>query len=165
MDIVDIINRDPKDVAKFLMHEFGIGANIDGKRLIIERKLTQEQISQKIQEYLETYVFCYECNAPPDTEIQKIGRTSVLVCKACGAQHPIRAVRESRASEQGGLEEGKQYVVEVSTVGPSGEGRANYRGGYTILIPGAKKGETVRVLIKKVKNNTAVAEIVDRESS
>ncbi len=78
---------------------------------------------------------------------------------------PIRAVRESRASEQGGLEEGKQYVVEVSTVGPSGEGRANYRGGYTILIPGAKKGETVRVLIKKVKNNTAVAEIVDRESS
>jgi len=30
-------------------------------------------------------------------------------------------------------------------------------------VPGSKRRETVKVLIKKIRNNTAIAEIVERE--
>ncbi|MCL4341465.1 MAG: translation initiation factor IF-2 subunit beta [Candidatus Thermoplasmatota archaeon] len=74
IDIADMINRDPKHIAKFLMTEFGIGVTITGRRLIINRKISSDQISSKIKQYMDSYVICYECNSP-DTEIQKIGRT------------------------------------------------------------------------------------------
>lgn len=160
IDIADMINRDPKHIAKFLMTEFGIGVTITGRRLIINRKISSDQISSKIKQYMDSYVICYECNSP-DTEIQKIGRTYVLSCKACGAQHPIRIVNESRDDETK-IEEGKEYTVEISKVGNSGEGRAFYRG-FNIFVPGVRRGETVKVVIKKIRNNTAIAEVVDRE--
>jgi translation initiation factor 2 subunit beta (aeIF-2b) len=160
IDIADMINRDPKHIAKFLMTEFGIGVTITGRRLIINRKISADQISSKIKQYMDSYVICYECNSP-DTEIQKIGRTYVLSCKACGAQHPIRIVNESRDDDTK-IEEGKEYTVEISKVGNSGEGRAFYRG-FNIFVPGVRRGETVKVVIKKIRNNTAIAEVVDRE--
>ncbi len=159
-DIADMINRDPKHISKFLMKEFGIGVTISGRRLIINRKVTFEQISSKIAQYLDSYVKCYECGSP-DTEFLKVGRTNLLSCKACGAQHPIRLARESKFEETQ-LEEGKQYVVEITEKGSSGEGRAMFRG-YSLFVPGAKKGETVKVLIKRIKRGMAIAEIVDKE--
>jgi translation initiation factor 2 subunit 2 len=108
---------------------------------------------------MDSFVICYECNSP-DTEIEKMGRTNVLVCKACGAQHPIRMASES-AHEDEKIEEGKMYTVQISKIGASGEGRAFYRG-YNIFVPGVKKGEVVKVNIKKIRNNTAIAEVIDR---
>lgn len=160
MDIVEVVNRDPKHISKFLMTEFGIGVTINGKRLTINRKISADQISSKIKQYMDSYVTCYECNSP-DTEIQKIGRTYVLACKACGAQHPIRIAADVK-SDDSTIEEGKQYTVEITKIGNSGEGRAFYRG-FNIFVPGVKKGETVRVSIKKLRNNTAIAEVIDRE--
>ncbi len=161
MDMVDLINRDPKHISKFLMTEFGIGVNISGKRLIINRKISADQINTKIRQYMDSFVICYECNSP-DTDIQKIGRTNVLVCKACGAQHPIRIASET-AHEDEKIEEGKMYTVQISRIGASGEGRAFYRG-YNIFVPGVKKGDVVKVNIKKIRNNTAIAEVVDRSA-
>lgn len=160
MDIADMINRDPKHISKFLMKEFGIGVTITGRRLIINRRVTYEQITSKISQYLDSYVNCYECGSP-DTEFLKVGRTYLLSCKACGAQHPIKLVRESK-SDDTELEEGKQYVVEITEKGSTGEGRAMFRG-YSLFVPGAKKGETVKVLIKKIKRGMAIAEVVDKE--
>lgn len=156
-DIVDMINRDPKHVAKFLMKELGIGVSIDSRRLLINRKVSYEQVKEKISQYMDSYVRCYECRAP-DTEIQRIGRVDVLVCKACGAQHPIRLVREAKTSELK-PEEGKEYSVTVTEVGKSGEGRSHL-GGYVIVVPGGKKGQTVKVRIKKVLGTTAFSEII-----
>ena len=161
-DIVEIINRDPKHISKFLMTEFGIGVTINGRRLTINRKISADQISAKIRQYMESYVVCYECNSP-DTEIQKIGRTYVLACKACGAQHPIRIASEVKTDDTT-IEEGKTYTVDISKIGNSGEGRAFYRG-FNIFVPGVKKGDTVKVLIKKIRNNTAIAEVIDREKN
>ncbi len=161
-DIVELINRDPKHISKFLMTEFGIGVTINGRRLIINRKISADQISAKIRQYMESYVVCYECNSP-DTEIQKIGRTYVLACKACGAQHPIRIASEVKTDDTT-IEEGKSYTVEISKIGNSGEGRAFYRG-FNIFVPGVKKGDTVKVMIKRIRNNTAIAEVIDREKN
>ncbi|MCW6169108.1 MAG: translation initiation factor IF-2 subunit beta [Thermoplasmatales archaeon] len=159
-DIADMINRDPRHIAKFLMTEFGIGVTIDGRRLIINRKISPDQISKKIQKYMDSFVKCYECGSP-DTEIQKVGRTYLLVCKACGAQHPIRVATEMQ-KEENTVEEGKTYTVEITKIGNSGEGRAFLRG-VNIVVPGAKRRETVKVVIKRIRNNTAIAEIVERE--
>ena len=159
MDMVDMINRDPKHIMKYLMKEFGIGLNLDGKRLIINKKVTLEEFTQKIEQYLNVFVRCYECNSP-DTEIKKVGRTNVIECKACGAQHPINMSRELTGNEAD-LEEGKKYVVQISEIGRSGEGRTTYRG-YHIFVPGVKKGESVRILVKKIKDGTAIGEVIER---
>lgn len=156
-DIVELINRDPKHISKFLMTEFGIGVTTSGRRLTINRKISADQIAAKIRQYMESYVTCYECKSP-DTEIQKIGRTYVLSCKACGAQHPIRIAAEVKADDTK-IEEGRTYTVEISKIGSSGEGRAFYRG-FNIFVPGVKKGDSVKVLIKKIRNNTAIAQVV-----
>ncbi len=156
-DITSIINRDPKDVAKFFMKEFGIGVNVDGKRLIINRKISEEDFNNKLEQYLNVYVRCYECNSP-DTEILRESRTSLIVCKACGAQHPINMSREIMI-DRDEIRENKKYTVTVDSVGRSGEGRAKLYG-TSIIVPGVKKGQTVKVLIKRLKEGTAIAEVV-----
>ena len=160
-DIVELINRDPKHISKFLMTEFGIGVTINGRRLTINRKISVEQIASKIRQYMESYVKCYECKSP-DTEIEKIGRTYVLTCKACGAQHPIRISADVTADDTK-IEEGRTYTIEITKIGSSGEGRAFYRG-YNIFVPGVKKGDTVKVLIKKIRKNIALAQVVREKS-
>lgn len=157
IDIVEMINRDPKDVAKFFMKEFGIGVNIDGRRLLINRKISEEEFSAKLEQYLNVYVRCYECNSP-DTEIKKENRVNVIVCKACGAQHPINSSREIVINRDQ-IEEGKRYTVTIEEIGKSGEGRTKMYG-FKIIVPGVKKGQTVKVEVKKIRDGTAIAEVV-----
>jgi translation initiation factor 2 subunit 2 len=157
LDIIDMLNRNPEDLVKYLTKEFGIGASINGRRLVINRKLRQEDIKEKLNAYMATYVLCYECSSP-DTTIEKVGRTYLLVCKACGAEHPIKASREIKENEEQ-LSEGKTYSVTINEIGRSGEGHALY-GDFTIYVPGTKKGEHVKVLIKKIRKNIAIGEVV-----
>ncbi|MCL4343174.1 MAG: translation initiation factor IF-2 subunit beta [Candidatus Thermoplasmatota archaeon] len=158
-DIIEVINRDGKQISKFLTKEFGIGANIDGKRLIINKKVSQDEVLTKINKYMEIYVKCYECGSP-DTEIKREGRVDLLICKACGSQNPIKLSRDIKTSEAD-VEEGKEYTVTVSEIGQSGEGKASYKG-YTVIVPGVRKGETVRVLIKKMRRGVAIAEVIKK---
>ena len=157
IDITEMLNRNPEDLVKYLTKEFGIGANVAGRRLIINRKLREEEIREKLNAYMATYVLCYECSSP-DTTIQKVGRTYLLVCKACGAEHPIKASREIKENEDQ-LTEGKTYNVVINEIGRSGEGHAFYSD-FTIYVPGTKKGEHVRVMIKKIRKNIAIGEVV-----
>ncbi|WP_337860146.1 translation initiation factor IF-2 subunit beta [Ferroplasma sp.] len=157
IDITDMLNRNPEDLVKYLTKEFGIGATISGRRLIINRKLKEEEIKDKINAYMATYVLCYECSSP-DTTIEKVGRTYLLVCKACGAEHPIKASREIKENEDE-LTEGKTYDVVINELGRSGEGHAFF-GDYTIYIPGTKRGEHVKILVKKIRKNIAIGEVV-----
>lgn len=156
-DILEMINRPEKAVVKFLSVELGIGITTDGPRLIINRKVSSQVIQEKIRKYMSSFVICYECGSP-DTEIQRLGRVEVLVCKACGAQHSVRMDKDIKKTEAD-VEEGKKYTVTITESGNSGEGKAYYKG-FTILVPGAKKGETVTVLIRKVRRKIAVSEIV-----
>ena len=157
IDITEMLNRNPEDLVKYLTKEFGIGANVAGRRLIINRKLREEEIREKLNAYMATYVLCYDCSSP-DTTIQKVGRTYLLVCKACGAEHPIKASREIKENEDQ-LTEGKTYNVIINEIGKSGEGHAFYSD-FTIYVPGTKKGEHVKVMIKKIRKNIAIGEVV-----
>jgi translation initiation factor 2 subunit 2 len=155
--IIEMLNRDPKGFIKFFTRELGIGITYDPPRIVINKKVDQETIRKKLEQYIQIYVECYECGSP-DTEIKRVGRVDILECKACGAQHALKMTKDINQNESA-VEEGKTYTVTASDTGPSGEGRANFRG-FSLIIPGAKKGETVKVIIKKIRKGTAIADIV-----
>ncbi len=152
MDIVKKIDRDPSHLYKYLMRELGTAGNIQGDRLILKGRVSPSLIQRRIDNYIKTYVICYECGSP-DTELRKEGRIEMLVCKACGAMRPVHAridVRMGRIV----LEEGKVYEIEITDLSRDGDGIGRY-GEYTIYVPGARKGEKVKVKILKVKKNVA----------
>ena len=156
MEIVKRIDRDPMHVYKFLMRELGTAGNIQGDRLILKGRVSQSLIQSRVDNYIKTYVICYECGSP-DTELRKDGRVEILVCKACGAMRPVHAkVNVRMASAK--LEEGKSYDMEITDISRDGNGIAKY-GDYTVYVPGARKGEKVKVTIVKIKKNVAFGRI------
>jgi 23S rRNA (uracil1939-C5)-methyltransferase len=58
------------------------------------------------------------------------------------------------------LEKNKEYTVKIDSLGYEGEGVAKLDR-YPIFIPGALKGETVKVKIVKSKKNYAYGELID----
>ncbi len=156
MEIVKRIDRDPMHVYKYLMRELGTAGNIQGDRLILKGKVSSSLIQNRVDSYIKTYVICYECGSP-DTELRKEGRVEILVCKACGAIRPVHgkvAVKMAGAK----LKEGEIYEVEITDLSRDGDGIARY-GDYTIYVPGARKGEKVKVKIVKIKKNAAFGRI------
>ncbi|MGL4670328.1 MAG: translation initiation factor IF-2 subunit beta [Methanobacteriaceae archaeon] len=90
-DISEAMNRDPQHVLKFLLRELGTAGNLEGGRAILQGKFTHYLINERIQEYVEKFVICHECNRP-DTRIIREDRIFILKCAACGAKAPLRTL-------------------------------------------------------------------------
>lgn len=88
--ICSILRRDCGHVAKFLARDLATQGKIEGKRLILNRKVPSVKINQKIEDYAKEFVICRECKKP-DTELIKKGPYLFLHCLACGAKHSVRA--------------------------------------------------------------------------
>jgi len=91
MQIASYIRRTPEHFQKFLLKELASAGERKGERLILNVKVPQEKIKQKIEEYVKKFVLCKECKKP-DTEIIKEDRVSFIHCLACGAKYPISKV-------------------------------------------------------------------------
>ena len=76
-------------ILKFLMRELGTAGNVDGSRAILQGKFTHYLINERIEDYVDKYVICHECNRP-DTKIIREGRIFLLKCSACGATAPLK---------------------------------------------------------------------------
>jgi translation initiation factor 2 subunit 2 len=88
--VIDKIRRDPTLLTKYLSKELAVPLEVQGERLILQRKLTGDIINKKLEEYILKYVMCKECNRP-DTNIVDMGHGhKQLVCEACGARKAIR---------------------------------------------------------------------------
>lgn len=85
----EVLDRDPQHLLKFLLRELGTAGNLEGGRAILQGKFTHYLINDRIEDYVEKYVYCHECNRP-DTRIIKEGRISILKCDACGAKAPLK---------------------------------------------------------------------------
>ena len=83
------LNRDPQHVLKFLLRELGTAGNLEGGRAILQGKFTHYLINDRIQDYVDKYVICQECNRP-DTKIIREDRIFLLKCSACGAKAPLK---------------------------------------------------------------------------
>lgn len=90
-EVADALNRDPQHLLKFLLRELGTAGNLEGGRAILQGKFTHFLINERIEDYVNKFVICHECNRP-DTRIIREGRISILKCEACGAKAPLKTV-------------------------------------------------------------------------
>lgn len=155
-NIVDVLNREPDHVMKYLTREMGTAGKIDGPRAVFQGRFSKDQIKANIEAYVEEFVMCSECGRP-DTQLMKMDRVMVLKCAACGAHRPVKKRRVSTPVKQESLEEGKEYDVRIDAVGSKGDGIAKVEK-FTIFVPGAAKGETLKVKIKRISGTLAFAE-------
>ena len=61
-DVAEDLNRDPQHVLKFLLRELGTAGNLEGSRAILQGKFTHYLINERLEDYVEKYVICHECN-------------------------------------------------------------------------------------------------------
>jgi translation initiation factor 2 subunit 2 len=91
-DIAEILRREPSHILKFLTKELATPTGLDGKRAILQAKIPQKMIQQKLETYVVDYVFCRECKRP-DTKLIKEDRIVFLKCEACGAKSSVKAIK------------------------------------------------------------------------
>jgi translation initiation factor 2 subunit 2 len=91
-DIAASFNRGADHILKFLSKELAAPGNIDGSRLIIQRKLKKQIVDDKIKAYASEFVICHECGRP-DTKVSELEGQKVVKCEACGAWWPMRRVK------------------------------------------------------------------------
>ena len=155
-EIVSILNRDPDHVLKYLLRELGTAGKTEGGRVIFQGRFSTEMIASLIDEYVEEFVICSECNRP-DTHLTKSDRTLMLKCDACGAHRPIKKRLVKKEVTRNSLEEGETYEVRIEAVGRRGDGIAKI-GKYSLFVPGTQKGDVVKVRVKKISGTLAFTE-------
>jgi translation initiation factor 2 subunit 2 len=156
--IVDVLNRDPSHFLKFLLGSVGTAGDIAGGRVIFQGKIPMKTLQDRLDEYVETYVMCQECNRP-DTHLVKKDRTLMIRCDACGAVRSIRSMRKRKTEAPApALKEGEEYEMTIKDIGKRGDGVAFFDK-YIIYIPGASKGSTVKVKIEKISGTMAFARL------
>ncbi len=62
------------------------------------------------------------------------------------------------------VEEGEMRYVEVEDIGKQGDGIARVERGYVIIVPDADIGDRVKVEIEEVKENFALAKVIEEEN-
>ena len=56
---------------------------------------------------------------------------------------------------------GEQRTVTIETTGDQGDGIAKVERGYVVIVPGTVPGDELEVEMQMVKQNFAIAEVVD----
>ncbi len=90
-EISEALNRDPQHLLKFLLRELGTAGNLEGSRAIMQGKFTHYLINERIDDYVNRFIMCHECNRP-DTRIIREDRIFLLKCEACGAKAPLKTL-------------------------------------------------------------------------
>jgi len=91
LQIANVLGRKPEDMLKFVLRELASPGEIKKSgSVIIGSKIPASRINEKVKQYADSYVFCYECGKP-DTKIEKEGNLSFLKCTACGARYIIKS--------------------------------------------------------------------------
>jgi translation initiation factor 2 subunit 2 len=88
--VTDKIRRDPAFLSKVLSKELAVPLEVQGERLILQRKLSGDMINKKLEEFVTKFVICKECNRP-DTHLEELGHgVRNVICEACGARKAVR---------------------------------------------------------------------------
>jgi translation initiation factor 2 subunit 2 len=91
LQIANLLRREPEHMLKFILRELATPGEIKKSgSIIMGTKVPASRINEKIRQYANTFVFCYECGKP-DTKIEKEGISNFIKCLACGARHPIKS--------------------------------------------------------------------------
>ena len=154
--IADALGRDPEHVHSNIQRELGTAGQYENGVARYNGSFRPDDFEAAIDAYIAAYVTCSECGLP-DTRLVTEDRTPMLRCEACGAFRPVaKQTTVSKRTTQETVEEGTTYEVEIISTGRKGDGVAE-RGEYTIFVPGAQEGETVRAYIENVSGTLAFA--------
>ena len=87
--ITSKLRRVPRHLAKYLFKELATRGDVDGGRLILNSKVTERSVNDKIKSYLEIFLYCKQCKLP-DTRLHEVERgLMVMICEACGARTSV----------------------------------------------------------------------------
>jgi len=158
--LADAISRDPEHVHRFIQSELGTNGTFENGQGRYNGNFDAGTIDAAVASYIDQYVRCSECGLP-DTRLEREDRTEMLRCDACGAFRPVsKQPTGDEAEAADDVEEGSTYEVDIVGTGRKGDGVAE-RGEYTIFVPNAAEGDTVRVRIENVDGSLAFAQRVD----
>ena len=160
-EILDKLNRSSDHLVPILLREIGTAGSYEDGRLVLQAKVSEDNLHARLAKYVETYVICGECGRP-DTHLQKEERTTIVKCDACGAHRPVKAGPKKStvvARPEEAVVEGKVYEVMCEDRGQRGDGIAR-RDRFTIFVKGGEKGKVYHVKIQKVTGTLAFADIV-----
>ena len=156
--VVQTLNRESNHLVKFFLGNIGTAGELTGGRLTFQGKIPAKTIQEKLNDYVENYVLCSECNRP-DTHLVKKGRTILIRCDACGAFRAIGSMKTRNvASTVEKLKAGSEYELTIKDIGKRGDGVAFFDK-YIIYVNGAVKGSTYKVKIEKISGNVAFGRI------
>ncbi|WP_058366454.1 translation initiation factor IF-2 subunit beta [Haloparvum sedimenti] len=154
--IADALGRDPEHLHSNLQRELGTAGQYENGVARYNGTFRPSDFDAAIDAYVASYVTCSECGLP-DTRLVTEDRTQMLRCEACGAFRPV-AKRSSTTTktttQEEAIEEGNTYELEIVGTGRKGDGVAE-RGQYTIFVPGASEGDTVKAYIENVSGTLA----------
>ncbi|MFC6615300.1 translation initiation factor IF-2 subunit beta [Halopenitus salinus] len=153
--IADALSRDPEHVHSNIQRELGTAGQYENGVARYNGNFRTDDFQEAIDAYVASYVTCSECGLP-DTRLVTEDRTPMLRCEACGAFRPVAKQTTTSRTRAEAVEEGTTYEVEIVGTGRKGDGVAE-RGEYTIFVPGASEGETVRAYIENVSGTLAFA--------
>lgn len=157
--IADALGREAEHLHRAIQRTLGTSGQFEGDRARYNGSFDTADFSAAIDDYIAAFVTCSECGLP-DTILAKEDGIDMLRCQACGAFRPVEKNAKATSSRnRATIEEGGTYEVEITGTGRKGDGVAN-RGRYTIFVPGASEGQTVRVRIESTSGDLAFAKLV-----
>ena len=83
------LRREKQFLVKFFSKELATPINLEGDRVVLQRKVNPAILNKKLEEFIRDYVICGICEKP-DTNIQSYGTVKEIVCEACGARRPVK---------------------------------------------------------------------------
>ena len=101
-----------------------------------------------------------------DVTTEEIYRVAILPTSGQSQQQShSQEQRNSRTETPQGppVSEGEQRTVTIETTGDQDDGIAKVERGYVVIVPGTVPGDELEVEIQMVKQNFAIAEVVDSD--
>ncbi len=89
--ITTALNREPEHLAKYLLRELAVAGVFKETQLVLQGKFPRGTVEEKIKRYIDEFVICKECKKP-DTKLERLEKTTILRCEACGAKTSVRSV-------------------------------------------------------------------------
>ena len=91
LQIASILRREADHLLKYVLKELATPGEIKKSgSLILGTKVPASRINEKIRQYANEFVLCFECGKP-DTKLEKDGDLTYMKCTACGAKNFVKA--------------------------------------------------------------------------
>ncbi|MBI4452992.1 translation initiation factor IF-2 subunit beta [Candidatus Woesearchaeota archaeon] len=91
LQIAASLRREVDHLLKYVLKEIATPGEIKKSgALILGTKIPASRINDKIRQYANEFVLCFECGKP-DTQIIREGELTYMKCSACGAKNFVKA--------------------------------------------------------------------------